>query len=91
MNMPTFNEQGGVISNKEDELKRAKKVDLITLPRDVEGTNCFNCKWIRDKRERIGYCSNKDVAQDVNKRMCCVKWSNKDEYRQFSGREKIYE
>ena len=28
------------------DMKVAKKVDLIVLPRAVEGTNCGNCKWV---------------------------------------------
>jgi hypothetical protein len=89
--MVKFNELGGIEAQHEDELKRAKKVDLITMPRDIDGTNCFNCKFIRDKKERVGYCSHKDVSQDVNKRMCCVRWSRTGEYRQFHGRNKEYD
>lgn len=83
-----FNELGGIYTERKEELKRAKEVDLVTLPRDITGTNCFNCKWIRGKQKYHGYCSHPKVAQDVNNRMCCILWSRTGEYREFSGRDK---
>jgi hypothetical protein len=34
---------GGIIPQ---DMKTAKKADLISLPPDVEGTNCGNCRFI---------------------------------------------
>lgn len=78
------NRQGGINDMGEDALKRAQKVDLITLPDNVKGTNCFNCKWIRDKERDYGFCGNKSVLQEVNGRMCCILWTNTSEYRPFT-------
>jgi len=54
---------------------RAKKVDLITLPPDVQGTNCGNCLYMVMMGDH-GWCEHKDVLMHVNKRMCCKLWDN---------------
>ncbi len=77
------NSQGGINDRNKAALERAQSVDLITLPKNISGTNCFNCKWIREKKSDKGYCYNKRVKQYVNGRMCCVLWSNQGEYRPF--------
>jgi hypothetical protein len=83
--MAELNKLGGVLAKTEKELQRAKNVDLITLPLDIDGTNCGNCKYIKER-----YCTHPRVRQDVNNRMCCVLWSRKGEYRQFKGRNIEY-
>jgi hypothetical protein len=85
-----YNDHGGVDAPTEKDLKRAKEVDLITLPKKIRGTNCFNCRFIRNKMLRHGKCSHPKVDQDVNERMCCVLWSAPGEYRQFQGRSDKY-
>jgi len=61
--------RGGIVPSN---IKRAKRVDLITLPEDVKGTNCGNCKWINE-----GFCTHPEVKMHVNDRMCCAEWDNK--------------
>jgi len=56
------------------ELKRAEKVDLITIPVGIAGVNCGNCEYVNSKKN---YCNNKKVLQEVNVRMCCSLWDNK--------------
>lgn len=52
-----------------NELARAQKADLITLPKDVENTSCRNCEYQQDK-----YCHNPKVDQPVTPRNCCNYW-----------------
>lgn len=85
-----FNKHGGVLAESDQELKRAKDVDLITLPEKVKGTNCFNCKFIKNKMIKQGDCVNPRVKQKVNERQCCVLWQATGEYRQFKGRSDKY-
>lgn len=79
--MPELNKKGGVLARTQDELKRAKEVDLITLPIDIDGTNCGNCRFVKNR-----FCTHPRVNQRVNNRMCCILWSRPGEYRQFKGR-----
>lgn len=74
-----MNKNGGINPQSQEDLIKAKEVDLITLPKDIKGTNCFNCKFnkIVDTENRIGYCTNPKVKQLVNERMCCALWDNK--------------
>jgi len=53
------------------ELKRAQKYDLITLPDEVIGTNCGNCKFFNFENFN---CNNQKIAQRVGVRMCCNLW-----------------
>ena len=41
------NDQGGLDPANHEELARYKHADLITLPADVKGTNCGNCKFVK--------------------------------------------
>ena len=81
-----FNELGGVLAEDKEQIERAKEADLITLPKVIKGTNCFNCRFIRNIKTALGFCSHPKVKQPVNERMCCIFWSNPGEYRQFKGR-----
>ena len=65
------NKGGGIIPETKEEMQRAKDADLITLPRNIQGTNCGNCKFINKNKE---YCDHSKVLQKVNERMCCVYW-----------------
>lgn len=85
--MADYNKLGGVLAETDDELRRAKDVDLITMPEKIKGTNCGNCKWMR----KNDYCANHKVAQEVNERMCCVLWTHSGEYRQFEKRLNKFE
>lgn len=83
--MAELNKQGGILARTNEELARAKNVDLITMPISIDGTNCGNCRYIKNK-----YCTHPKVNQAVNNRMCCVLWSRPSEYRQFKGRSKEF-
>jgi uncharacterized protein (TIGR02996 family) len=58
----------------------AKRVDLITLPEGVEGTNCGNCRWAPGED---GLCKNTQIRQPVNGRNCCAKWDAPGVLRAF--------
>jgi len=85
------NNQGGLLIYNKEDLERAKAADLVTLPEDVKGTNCYNCMYIFDKKDDIGFCKHPKVAQYVNERMCCALWDNRKIYRQFGEIDKKYE
>ncbi len=67
----------------------AKKVDLITLPESVEGTNCFNCLYIKNDDNKKGFCTHKDIRLNVTKRMCCALWDNKGALRSWEKESKF--
>lgn len=69
------NKLGGLEDHGLDELKRAKLADLITFPRGIAGTNCFNCRYVKDKNGDNGYCSHPMLRQYVSGRMCCNLWT----------------
>jgi hypothetical protein len=53
-------------------LERAKAADLVTLPENVEGTNCGNCQFVDLKTK---FCNHEKVLQTVSPRMCCIFWN----------------
>lgn len=78
------NELGGINETDKAALERAKEADLVTLPENIPGTNCYNCHWISSyKNEEKGMCTHPRVRQYVNGRMCCILWTNPGEYRPF--------
>ena len=60
-----LNDEGGIDPKNQEEMERAKKADLITLPGGSKAE-------VTSKR----YCSNKEVEMDVTVRMCCAYWDN---------------
>lgn len=60
-----LNEEGGIDPKNKDELERAKKADLITLPGGSKAD-------ATSKR----YCYNEEIKMYVTVRMCCAYWDN---------------
>ena len=77
------NELGGLIYPQAD-VAKAKAADLITLPSDVKGTNCSNCKFIKlpDK-----FCQHPKLQLPVAETMCCAYWDNKGAVRQWKEKK----
>jgi hypothetical protein len=74
-------EQGGIIP---ENLVRAQRADLITLPKGIPGTNCGNCKFQQD-----GFCTHPEVEMPVTKRMCCLFWDADGTLRAWESRPAI--
>lgn len=74
--MSAKNKQGGIDVESKESKERAKEVDLLTMPKGIEGTNCANCKFVEiiDPKESIGFCKHPKVLLPVSKRMCCALW-----------------
>lgn len=69
------NEQKPVLIKAEvedKELERAKEADLITLPKNISGTNCGNCEYMNFENSQ---CIHEKVLQKVSNRMCCIYWN----------------
>lgn len=88
--MYTRNKLGGLDPTEKHLLERAKEADLITLPKNVEGTNCYNCKFISNKTKEKGFCRQPKVMQNVNERMCCALWDNDGVHRSFGKIDSKY-
>lgn len=89
--MNDINDLGGTKPANKEEESRAKKVDLITLPKNIDGTNCGNCKFFKslDKKTGLGLCQHKEVDQEVTDSMCCAKWDSKGVERDFKKTETL--
>jgi len=75
---PGVNPIGGYNYDKKEDLGTAKKFDLITLPKKIEGTNCANCEYVKilDANKGLGFCNHKFIMLPVTERMCCALWNN---------------
>lgn len=80
---PTETNKDGGLEPSKPHIKVWKKVDLITLPANIEGTHCFNCEYIAEKKGDIGWCKHEQIHQWVTKRMCCALWDHKKVKRQW--------
>lgn len=67
----SLDRQGGEIPT---DPTRAQKVDLITLPEGVEGTNCSNCRWVTQDDNGGHRCTQPMVKMAVTARNCCAMW-----------------
>lgn len=83
-----LNERGGYDYSGE-ELKKAEKADLVTLPENIIGTNCANCKFWDGLEKKEGYCNHPKIKLPVNERMSCGWWDNADALRQWGGATEI--
>jgi hypothetical protein len=69
-NRPGMNGAGGFLVTDELDRDRAEFASLITLPTDINGKNCGNCQYIKNK-----VCVNKHLdGIQVNDRMGCRFW-----------------
>jgi hypothetical protein len=68
-----MNVQGGVNPEGQSAFERAARTDLVTLPINVEGTNCANCRFVT-LGNPIAFCIHPAVWQPVTARMCCALW-----------------
>lgn len=82
-----WNPAGGVDPRSPEDMSAAQAVDLITLPDQVDGTNCSNCKFVRILDPGLGtaFCTNPQVKQDVTSRMCCALWDAPGTYRAWEA------
>lgn len=81
--------KGGVLYENERDIDVAKSVDLLTMPYNIGGTNCFNCKFLTNVTKEKGFCSNKNVQLYVNKRQCCALWDNAKSFRIYGHQTDI--
>jgi hypothetical protein len=73
----TKNSNGGLTPSAKFDLSRSEYADLISLPKDVPGTNCSNCLYINN-----GICHNSRLyGIQVNERMCCIYWDHEGSIR----------
>lgn len=81
----TKNDLGG-FDYKGDELNKAKKADLITLPKNVSGTNCSasNCTMYATTRDGKLFCKHPKIMLPVTDRMSCGWWDNNDVKRDWN-------
>jgi hypothetical protein len=86
--MLKVNPLGGVYIDNKAAIDRAKAADLITLPKNIQGTNCLNCKFVSLVRSNYGYCMNPKVKQNVNNRMCCALWSAHGQWEAWNNDKK---
>ncbi len=68
-----LNEQGGLDPITEEDLQKAKKADLITLPG-------FAKLEVKNKR----FCHNAHIEMFVTERMVCSYWDNKSVKRPWA-------
>ena len=85
-----INKNEGIDYKDEDSVGRAKSVDLITLPKKIEGTNCANCKFVKilDESRGRGFCTNKDILLPVTAHMCCALWDAEGSGRSWKDKKK---
>ncbi len=65
VNPEELNDEGGINPKAGDEMKKAEKADLITLP---GGT--------KEDAEVKRFCMNPKIKMYVTQRMCCSYWDN---------------
>ena len=60
-----LNDQGGIDPKTEEEMKKAQKADLITLPGGS-----------KDDAPNKKFCYHGEITMFVTVRMCCAYWDN---------------
>lgn len=74
------NKNGGMDYENRNDISRARKVDLITLPKNIAGTNCENCKFVNLFKM---FCTHPDILLYVTDRMCCAMWDREGSIREW--------
>ena len=76
LNPSELNEEGGIDPKTSQEMERAKKADLITLPGGLKSETV-------NKR----LCYNTNIKMYVTARMCCGYWDNEGVKRPWKRNE----
>lgn len=73
---PGVNPIGGYSYSNKSDVSVARRADLITLPKEIKGTNCANCMFVKilDEKKGLGFCNHKHVELPVTAKMCCIYW-----------------
>lgn len=74
----TLNSQGGLNPQNEDEMQRAEKADLITLPSGARND-------VISKK----FCNHPDIQLYVTVRMCCAYWDSQGVIRPWKASEVV--
>ena len=79
--------QGGLAPRSPEEMAAAQGVDLLTLPKNVEGASCKSCRFykILDKQSGMGMCQNPNVMLEVTDRMHCNQWDGMGALRNYEA------
>lgn len=56
-------------------LERAKKADLVALPKGLEGASCGSCRYFGSKNSG-SWCFHREVQQPVADRNVCSNWDH---------------
>lgn len=64
-----FDVNGGFSLSDPQQLDNAKKAVLVSMPHDITGTNCANCKYFSND-----FCNHPQMKLAVNERQCCNYW-----------------
>lgn len=80
------NGQGGVDPTTRNDLSRAERADLVTLPAQVQGTNCSNCSYVTVQPTPVAqhWCGHPEVNLPITPRMCCALWDAPGTVRAWS-------
>ncbi len=75
--MLKVNKFKGINDMNEQAMDRATSSHLVTLPTEIDGANCFNCRNLILGDKTKGFCSHPLIKQFVNERMHCMFWDNR--------------
>jgi hypothetical protein len=75
-----LNAEGGYDPTPEN-MDQFEHADLITLPSNVSGTNCGNCKFLKKIDDKMT-CDHPDLEGiKITDRNCCRYWDHKNVHR----------
>lgn len=77
VNQKLLTDEGGIDPQNDEEMERAEKADLITLPGGIKAE-------VTTKK----FCYNNNVKMYVTVRMCCAYWDNDGVKRPWKKTEK---
>lgn len=82
---PSMNARQDYAAGEEPALERAKKADLVTFGRSIDGTRCANCMYVA-RRDNADHCDHPKVMQELKdgaEHMCCKFWDRPGTKREW--------
>lgn len=77
----SLNRNGGMDYASEFDRDRARAADLITLPREINGTNCGNCLYSVKSKSGMECDNPKLHGIAITSRQCCAYWDHQGSIR----------
>lgn len=88
-----LDEQGGIVP-PDNMMEASEEFDFVTLPEEIPGTNCRNCRFAKevDEENEVYVCTHPSLyGLHITERNCCALWDAEGTLRHWKDIKPVLE